>query len=402
MKKTLSLKCLLTLTLSFLLTACGGGGGGGNDTSTFTSQGTVSVSLTDSPACGFDEVNVTITKVRVHQTGSADENSGGWSDITLAAPQKVNLLDLVNGNLLALGSTTLVAGQYNQLRLVLQPNTVASPLANSVVPTGGVETALTTPSGVQNGLKINEAFSIGANQTTALTLDFDACKSIVTSGAGNYLLKPVLSVIPMTGTGGITGLIDTAIMADKPVITAQLNGVVVKSTVPNATTREFTLSPLGSSASKGNYDVVITANGRVTAIITGVPVTAGTNAVVSNATTGGITLASSTTNTVSGVVTPAATEATIRAIQNLTPTGPAAVTVQSTRNDLSTGAYSMTLPIEAPVLGAFSAGTLPIVFNQVLAAKGIYTIEGSATGFAAQSRSGVNINILGQTENFTF
>jgi hypothetical protein len=42
------------------LVACGGGGGGSSTPTTTASTGTLSVALTDAPACGFDAVNVTV------------------------------------------------------------------------------------------------------------------------------------------------------------------------------------------------------------------------------------------------------------------------------------------------------------------------------------------------------
>ena len=50
---------LLPLALtSLLLAACGGGGGGDNPPA--QTMGTLGVSITDAPACGFDAVNVTV------------------------------------------------------------------------------------------------------------------------------------------------------------------------------------------------------------------------------------------------------------------------------------------------------------------------------------------------------
>ncbi len=46
--------------------AAGGGGGGSSDAS-----GTLRLALTDAPSCGYDTVNLTIQKVRVHQSSSA-------------------------------------------------------------------------------------------------------------------------------------------------------------------------------------------------------------------------------------------------------------------------------------------------------------------------------------------
>jgi len=95
-----------------------------------------------------------------------------------------------------LGQTPLPPGKYTQMRLVLGANDSATPLANSVVPTGGSEVPLTTPSGQQTGVKMNIDIDIAANKMADFVLDFDACKSVVHAGAsGSYLLKPVVSVI---------------------------------------------------------------------------------------------------------------------------------------------------------------------------------------------------------------
>src|SRR5512147_2974138 len=78
----------VVVTLATVFAAgCGGGGGGGG-------TGTATVSMTDAPACGFDQVNVTVSKVRIHQSDSASDNGAGWTDITLNPARKINLLDL--------------------------------------------------------------------------------------------------------------------------------------------------------------------------------------------------------------------------------------------------------------------------------------------------------------------
>ena len=162
-------------------------GGGGS--------GTLGVSLTDAPACGFDAVNVTVDKVRVHQSGDASENAGGWSEIILSPARKINLLDLTNGAFDSLGETPLPAGHYTQIRLVLAANDASSPPNNSVVLSSGApggEIALDTPSAVQSGIKLIHGFNVAGGQRVDLVLDFDACKSVVKRGNGSYLLKPVI------------------------------------------------------------------------------------------------------------------------------------------------------------------------------------------------------------------
>src|SRR5512139_1837648 len=191
---------LLALGASAGLVACGGGGGGGGggDAAPATGSGTLRVALTDSPACGYDQVNVTVERVRVHTSMAANDSDMGWTDIPVSAPRKINLLDLQNGAIAELGQTTLAAGTYTQIRLVLRANGGGSP-ANSVVPTGGSERPLDTPSAQQSGLKLVNGFTVQPGQLTDIVIDFDACKSIVTRGNGSYGLKPVMQMIPRTG-----------------------------------------------------------------------------------------------------------------------------------------------------------------------------------------------------------
>ncbi len=89
-----------------LLSACGGGGGGGGTSGggggggggTITDAGTLKVALTDAPACGYNQINVTVQKVRVHQSATAADGDPGWSEIVLSPPQRIDLLSLTNGN----------------------------------------------------------------------------------------------------------------------------------------------------------------------------------------------------------------------------------------------------------------------------------------------------------------
>ncbi len=200
------LSCL-ALVMTAGVAACGGGDDGGA-----SGPGTVSVSLTDAPACGFDQVNVTVSKVRVHQSSSADDTAAGWTDITVNPPRKINLLDFNDPtqpiHVQPLGLSPLEAGHYTQLRLVLIPNSGSSPLANSVVLSGTtLEIPLDTPSGIQSGVKLVHQFTVNSGQRVDLLLDFDACKSIVQTGNGKYKLKPVIKVIPFV-LNGIQGFID--------------------------------------------------------------------------------------------------------------------------------------------------------------------------------------------------
>src|SRR4030095_15113563 len=159
-------------------------------------------SMRETADCVFDQVTVTVSKVRVHQSSSAGDKAAGWTDITLDPPRKINLLNLndptqPNFALESRGETPLAAGHYTQLRLGLVSNTGNQPLANSVVLSGTTtEVALDTPSGIQTGIKLIHQFQVGPGQRTDLLLDFDACKSIVQTGSNIYKLQPVIKVIP--------------------------------------------------------------------------------------------------------------------------------------------------------------------------------------------------------------
>ena len=387
---------LLLVPVISILAACGGGGDGGS--SNTASNGTLQVSMTDAPACGFDHVFVTVSKVRVNASSTAADTDGGWTDIAMASPQTIDLLSLTNGVLADLGRAPLPAGQYQQIRLVLVPNQGNTP-ANSVVVTGTTaQQPLDTPSATQSGFKIIQPFTVQPNTLVDLVLDFNACKSIVQRGNGTFSLKPVVTAIPMVVSGAIAGNVPAAQAGSQ--VFAEQNGQVIRGTVADAN-GQFVLSPLVQSSTNGTYDVVIVdnnttqPNGHATGIIRSVPVTATQTTTISTA-GAPITLPASTTRTVSGTVTPSA-QASLRALQTI---GSASFEITSTNANLDTGAYSLALPAAAPLVGTFGP-PLPIVLTPASSAVGQYSIQAiSAAGatqttvvnVAAGSQSNVNFN----------
>lgn len=373
--------------LAALVAGCGGGGGG-------SAPGTLGVSLTDAPACGFKEVNVTVDMVRVHQSSTASDSDGGWTDILVN--RKINLLDLNNGVLDKLGETPLAAGHYTQLRLVLDRNT-SNGLANSVVPIGGVETALVTPSAVQSGIKLVNEFDVLSGQRVDLVMDFDACKSIVKRANGDYALKPVIKVVPFV-LNGIKGFVDTAMLGDGVMVTAQQNGVVVQTTAPK-TTGEFYLARLPA----GSYDVVLTANGRSTAVIAGVLVETATSEVPVSTEGQWITMPTSPMRSVSGTaeLSPVSTTEVAYVAAKQTFGSAPTVTVKSVAADeVNGGAYSLSLPIGNPLLGQFGTGSLPIGLTIQSDMAGLYSVAASATGYTTPASVNINISAANATQNF--
>jgi hypothetical protein len=345
------------------LAACGGGGGGD------ASSGTLRLALTDAPACGYDAVNVTIQKIRVHKSNTASDTDSGWSEIVLNPARRVNLLNLTNGVLEELGQTPLPTGKYTQLRLVLADN-IALPLANSVVLSSNQsEVELKTPSGQQSGLKTNINIDIASNQLADFVLDFDACKSVVRAGgSGQYLVKPVLSMIPRY-TSGVAGFVDVGTLAyGSTTLSLQQGGVVIKATPPDSSGR-FLLQPVAP----GNYTLVLTAPAHSTTIVTQVPVVANTVTSV-NTSNSAFNSATSGFATVNGS---APIDTLMRAMQSLT--GGPVVEVAGQFVD-GTGAYSFPLVVNAPMVAPYVAAPGPLVFAPDTAAAARYTLNASLSG----------------------
>ena len=392
--KIMRMSSALALAASFALAACGGGGGGGIG-GTGSAQGTLRLAITDAPSCGYDAVNITIEKVRVHRNVDAADADAGWSEIVLAPARRIDLLTLSNGVLQDLGQTALPAGKYTQLRLVLAANGAATPPPNSVVPTGGAETALTTPSAQQSGIKLNTDIDVASDRVADFVLDFDACKSVVRRGnSGQYNLKPVISVIPRLSDAGmrVVGYVDASIAGSAALVSLQRNGVPVKSTSPDAT-GQFVLYPVPA----GTYDLVVTSSGHVTAVMTGVPVVLTAYTYVgSNTVAIAPPAAASAPRGVAGTVTPPS--ATVRALQTLTG-GP---TIEAAWGpvDALTGTFGFSLPIQAPVRTAYAANPAALVFAADAGAAGKYTIEAASAG-AVKTRP-INVDAAVAPLSFSF
>jgi len=169
--------------------------------------------LIDAPA-DYDEVNIDIKGAQVIINDSI---------IDLEVEAGVyNLLDLVNGKDTVIVDQEIPAGKLSQIRLILGSN-------NSVLI--GTETYfLTTPSAQQSGLKLNVHADFTQGVAYEYTIDFDAARSIVRTGNGKYILKPVLRVFTDAVSGAIKGTVFPA--KAKPVIyaiSASLDSLSVKA-----------------------------------------------------------------------------------------------------------------------------------------------------------------------------
>ncbi len=154
----------------------------------------MSVYLVDAPAA-YDKVFIDIQSVQVKTSTDASESD--WQTINIARKGIYNLLNFKNGIDTLLGTLKLPAGRINQLRLVLGSN-------NSVV-LNGVTYPLSTPSAQQSGLKLQIKADLVAGIDYRIWIDFDAARSIVETGSGTYILKPVIRTFTQAESGAIKG-----------------------------------------------------------------------------------------------------------------------------------------------------------------------------------------------------
>lgn len=189
MKKVLSRFMYMGMGVFILLLgACASDDGGEVET------GSVQLSITDAADHAFSEVVVSIKEVRAVPAGKEDSDVDGLPLIVVfETPRVVNVLDLAFQQEL-LGEALVPAGDYNQLRLVLEENTDPLAPVNYIILADDPEQTpipLDTPSGHESGLKIAGHFEVGAGEITSVALDFDPSRAIVQSGQSQqWQFKP--------------------------------------------------------------------------------------------------------------------------------------------------------------------------------------------------------------------
>lgn len=193
------------------LAACGGGGDQG-------STGELSLSITDAPVDNATSVVVQFSGVAFKRAGAAPEVVENLTP----SPRQLDLLEYQEGRAaLLLDGVELPAGDYQWIRLIVdnEPNVRDSYL----VQTTGEECELTVPSGAESGLKLNRGFTLPADGSVALTIDFDLSKSVHAppgqTGAApdctqGYLLRPTLRIVDDANVGAIAGSVDAALVTE--------------------------------------------------------------------------------------------------------------------------------------------------------------------------------------------
>ena len=147
--------------------------------------GTLVMQMTDEPNLNIEKALVTISNVEVHLAGANEDanatNETGW--FTVVKEEKTFDLIKIKDVKELIGTSDLKAGKYTQVRLNVD---------RALVSINGTEYDLTIPS---KTVKLIKPFNIVENQTTTLTLDFDANESIKSTGKDKYVMNPTIKVI---------------------------------------------------------------------------------------------------------------------------------------------------------------------------------------------------------------
>jgi len=176
----------------------------------------MNIKITDSPGA-FEAIYLSVKEIQVL-------TSDGISTLAVG-PTPFNILNFRMGKDTLIASQDIPSGKIQEVRLVLN-NT------GNQVKIDGVTYALTTPSGQSSGVKLKIQETLEAGIAYTLLLDFDAAKSVVQTGNGKYILKPVIRAIPNAVSGAIKGVITPS--ASNPKIYA-ITGTDTLGTVSDAT-----------------------------------------------------------------------------------------------------------------------------------------------------------------------
>ena len=260
----------LALSLTLALAACGGGGSSGGGMSSLPSSGTsqLAVTLMDAPiqlsGITVTAVNLGIDKVEAVANGSAATVIQSYS-----SPNVVNILNYTSTANALNFSGSIPSGRYQQIRLLLDTATTTIsytqngttytdvPLTVPSATQGGFGNATSTDSGDgvgTAGVKVNVSLNAQAGTTYGFVLDFNAGQSIVDTGGGNFVMKPVIVATAVAQSGSLSGTVLN--QAGTPVTSAEVeatqNGTVINAGITDAN-GNFTIDALPA----GTYTLVV-------------------------------------------------------------------------------------------------------------------------------------------------
>ena len=151
------------------------------------------VALTDDPG-DYEAVFIDVEDIKINYS---DNPNDGWLSLADVNRGEYDLLKLVNDDDTVLADAEVGPGTISQIRLVLGDD--------NYVQVDGQRIKLETPSAQQSGLKLNIHQAVEPGLMYKLLMDFDVAKSIVKTGNGKYILKPVIRTVLEAAGGTIKG-----------------------------------------------------------------------------------------------------------------------------------------------------------------------------------------------------
>lgn len=230
-------KIWLVVVVAILFVACNG-----LDNDELEGDGKLVIRLTDAPA-DYDEVLIDLQELWVNVT----DGDSGWTQLPLEVTGQIDLLELANGNDTILFDDDYPSGKISQMRMVLGDD-------NEIM-VDSVYHDLKTPSAQQSGLKLNIHATLEPGIQYEMWLDFDAARSIVAKGNGQYLLKPTIKVFTEVSGGSIKGVASP--VDAKPLVLAISATNDTTSAIADETTGEFLIRGLEAGSYKVDFEPVI-------------------------------------------------------------------------------------------------------------------------------------------------
>ena len=153
-------------------------------------MGTIQIIVTDPPSP--EQIDSAVVQVKTIEAHLAAGSESKWVTL-LGEPTSFDLMELIGGKETDLGSQAVDTGTYTQLRMNITGATVT---------VDGIEHDVFISSGT---LKFVRPFKVNGDETTVVILDFDGKSSIHVTGAGKYMLKPVVSLFISELQGELSG-----------------------------------------------------------------------------------------------------------------------------------------------------------------------------------------------------
>jgi hypothetical protein len=188
-------RALLVVAVALTWASCGSS----SPSSPSSAGSTLNVMIKDSPYSDAKALLVTFSEVSAHVSGAGGFTvlpfSGGGTSRTCDLKKLTTAQDV-------LGTGTLAAGHYTQIRLVVtsavlyfdNPSSGAA-CAPTIAAPAGKSANVTVNSG---DIKLNREFDVTSSGATTILVDFDGDGSVRQEGNGSYSMSPVIAVVSVS------------------------------------------------------------------------------------------------------------------------------------------------------------------------------------------------------------